>query len=796
MRRGILKSLVVNDLKRNKAINMTLFLFLFISALLMATGALVIERLSGSLDQIFEIAQPPHFMQMHVGPIDRDGIERFAAGTGMVKAVEIQDMVNVEGLNIVFERKDLSVVSLSDSMMDNYFITQNKTFDYLLDLENRIVELHAGEIGVPVSYAKQKQVEVGDTAHITVEGRVLDLKVAYIIRDAQMGSSLASSIRFLVNAEDFKVIKENTLRHESIIGFRLKNEGDINAFSDLYQQEASGMPKNGVAITLPLIALMNGIGDGLMSGVIMLVSLVLVIIAILNMRFTVLSALEDEVKEIGTLKAIGLRNRDINGVYKVKYRFLTLLACLMAAFASFLVANVFLDNISLNFGVSETSIITYMVPFLAVLLMYMIVMLSLHRVLRIVAQMTILDALKEGRIVSAKGKHKARFVAKLRRGFSNLDFKLALHQYRQNLKPWLLFIVVFLLSTFTILLPLNMYMTMSSPEFTNYVGAAKSDMRITVEYHSKLDGVIMDMEKQLASDPQVLKWNRFKSIKGKVAMRGDSEGEMTSFLVESGNYDMFPVKMDMGRLPDKAGEIALSSLNQNKLGLAIGDSLTVMLADAPEIFEVVGVYQDITNGGLTAKIFSGYDGDIAQVAFFADLSETADVRTDGIAEAWGKKFPSAKVIPVEKLIEQTLGSLTASLRIAVVAVFILAIAIMGLISVLFITLRMHKNDAEDGVLLAIGFNARSIRWMYCIQSLISMVIGIALGAAGSLFLGESLMRLMLSMMQFGLTQMTFLIQPLTFIVIGCIIPLIVGMAMTWQVTGRISKKQVTKLGCE
>lgn len=808
----LLRSLVINDFKRNKAINITLFLFLLISALLMATGALVIERLTGSLDQIFDIAQPPHFMQMHVGTLDPEAINEFSASTGMVKSLEIQNMVNIEGVNIAFERQDKTTGSLSDSMMDNYFIAQNRSFDYLLDLHNQIIKVNPNQIGVPVSYARQKNIQVGDTLHITVGDVIMDFSVAYLVRDAQMGSSLASSIRFVVHGEDFKRLKEKALRQEYIIAFRLNQEEDINAFSDLYQQEAANMPKNGVAITLPLIKLVNGIGDGLMSGVIILVSLILIAIAMFNMRFAVLSSLEDEVKEIGTLKAIGLKHSEINGIYKAKYRILTRLACLVAGGLSFFTANLFLDNIALNFGLAKTTMLTYIVPFLAVALMYLIVMLSLNKTLKTLSHMTILDALKEGRLISRKGKNKTKFVSKLKSSIFSTDLTLGLHQYKQNLKPWTLFMVVFFLSTFTILLPLNIYMTMSSPEFTNYVGAAKSDIRMSVEYHPKLQGMVSDIASQLASDPEVSKWHQFKIIKGKIDILVDGQKEKTTFLVEAGDYSLFPVAMTEGYLPAKAGEIALSTLNQNRLGLALKDTLELELGGNPQTFTVVGTYQDITNGGLTAKIASSgltgkagssdpavnvgldHQGDIAQYAFFVDVAE--GVNKNALADAWGKKYPRAKVIPLDKFIHQTLGTVTDSLGIAVIAVFMLAMVIVGLICVLFMTLRMHKNHSEDAALLAIGFKQGSIRYMYCLQSLISMIIGITLGALASLYLGEFVVGGMLSLMAFGLTQMTFLIQPGYFILLGCMAPLAIGLLLTWQVTGRISKTQLMALSGE
>ena len=84
MKNNWIQSIVFNDLKRNKAVNVTLFLFIFISALLMSTGVLVINRLSGSIEQIFEIAKPPHYLQMHIGEINQSDIASFFKQTGMV----------------------------------------------------------------------------------------------------------------------------------------------------------------------------------------------------------------------------------------------------------------------------------------------------------------------------------------------------------------------------------------------------------------------------------------------------------------------------------------------------------------------------------------------------------------------------------------------------------------------------------------------------------------------------------------------------------------------------------------
>ena len=134
-------SMIRNDLRKNKGINLTLFLFIFFSALLMSTGVLVINRLTGALDEMNKIAKPPHYLQMHVGDFDEEAVKTFAEETLLVDQSQFQSMFNMDGVNISFERSDHSTGSFSDSRLDNYFVTQNPDFDFLLNLENQVVDV-------------------------------------------------------------------------------------------------------------------------------------------------------------------------------------------------------------------------------------------------------------------------------------------------------------------------------------------------------------------------------------------------------------------------------------------------------------------------------------------------------------------------------------------------------------------------------------------------------------------------------------------------------------------------------
>lgn len=264
----MIKKMLVKEFSKNKIVNVVLLLFIVMSAFLISSGTMVVIQLVNSLDAIFEVAKPPHFLQMHSGEMNQETVDQFSRKVAYVDAQETVEMLNIEASNIWFQCKEgnhWNAVSLLDNMMDNGFVVQNKSFDYLVDLNNQIVHLTDGEIGVPVSYMDTYELSIGDKVTIRDGSFKQEFKIVCFVRDAQMASSMASSIRFLVSKSDHEALKKSTGSSEYIIEYRFKNESDANQFQKLYQAQNPAMPNNGPAITYPLIKLLNGISGGLLA---------------------------------------------------------------------------------------------------------------------------------------------------------------------------------------------------------------------------------------------------------------------------------------------------------------------------------------------------------------------------------------------------------------------------------------------------------------------------------------------------------------------------------------------------
>src|SRR5690606_25149305 len=111
--------------------------------------------------------------------------------------------------------------------------------------------------------------------------------------------------RFVVSTADFEVLATaGGGVPEIIVEYILTDPGLANALQNAYTADPA-LPMNGEAVTYALIRTINVISDGLAAITLMAVALLLVAIALLNVRFVIRGRLEDDVSQIGVMKAIG-----------------------------------------------------------------------------------------------------------------------------------------------------------------------------------------------------------------------------------------------------------------------------------------------------------------------------------------------------------------------------------------------------------------------------------------------------------------------------------------------------------
>lgn len=796
----MIKRMIKNDFIRNKVITVTLVIFLILSSFLMAVGTMAFLQLRNSMEGIFDIAKPPHFLQMHTGELDQSAIDEFSNNFDYIDKEETVEMLNISAGSIWYEkqRNEKAVtVSMSDNQLDNGFVVQNTYLDYLLDLDNQIAYVDNGEIGVPISYMQAYDLRVGDQVVIGEGNFKKKFTIACFLRDAQMGSTMASSTRFLVSSDDHEELERHIGEMEYIIEYRFTDSKYASEFKLKYEAKDSNMPKNGQAITYPLIKLINGLSGGLLAGMMILVSMILIVIAIMNLRFTILATMEEEQREIGTMKAIGFSKKDVRELYVMKYRILAVIGCVVGYVLALPASGLLTKNIIMMFGEKKLQIYERILPLLATGIVYVLVIHFCKKILQRLEKITVVGALVYGEFVSEQVKASSKKSCKKNRKrknsekknrvtsktlsiqntrIKNVNMYWALRELYLKKKSWLLIVFVMMLATSVIVIPKNLLNTFQSPQFFSNMGAAECDIEMDLNVKDSLQEKYEAINRELATDEAIRNYGVFASC------RYEAYGEdgIEPFWVACGDYSKFAVPCLEGKMPVRKDEIALSYLNSQSFKVGVGDTIVVRINGEDRNFLVSGIYQDITSGGYTAKANMPYRAeDVQGYTIYANTKQASEVRQ--IVSKYESTFPYARVMPVDTIVKQTFGTVIESFQGAVVVAIGIGVVVAILITLLYMKLQLAKEHVQAATLKAIGFTSREIRLQHIVQMGITAVIGIVLGLIVSATVGESLVGFILKMTGMGMDRFRF-IWNITFTAITCpVILLACSVFTTWLI---------------
>ncbi|ASA26373.1 ABC transporter permease [Paenibacillus donghaensis] len=750
-----------------------------LAALLAAGASNIMMELSGALNNLLVQSRAPHFVQMHAGPVDEAAIKNFAAGSGLVDEQQTVEMLTVDGSNVVLGQAQETEAG---SVMDMGFVTQNPQFDYLLGLDNRIIQVAEGEVAVPLYYKQWKQLEIGDQVNLSSGDFSKTLTIAGYVRDVQMNPAIVSSKRFVVHPADFTALKAHLGEIESLIEFRLKDLGKLNEFRNSY--ESSGLPNQGPSIDYSLFKTLNALTDGLVAMVIILVSLLLVLISLLCLRFTILATLEEDYREIGVMKAIGLPEREIRGLYLSKYGLLAGCASVAGFTVSLGLNRLFTANISLYLGAAPGGLLRQLVPLLAAGVIGGMVVFFCRLMLRKFKRISAVEALRTGVAPSAGGRRHG-FTLK-ERGYGNANVFLGIKDIYKRLPQFGLLFSVVVICVFIVIVPLKLLYTLQAPGFISYMGVGPSDIRIDLQQSSDTAGRFEQLLTRLKQDQEVQQFSPLVTSRFKVL---GSDGVWENINVETGDFSIFPLSYLEGGAPGNPNELALSDLNAKELRAGIGESLRLVVDGKERELTVSGIYQDITNGGRTAKAWLPYNAD-AVLWYVVALDVKPGISVEEKVEEYGKLFYPAKITSLNSYLAQTLGQTIAQLKLVTFLAVGISLSILALMTSLFLRMLLAKDASQVTVLRSIGFALKDIRQQYLVRTLLVSGLGMLMGTVISGLLGQSLMELAGSML--GASRIELLTDPLmAYLLLPLLFLLVVAIA-TWISLRALSQSAITQ----
>ena len=712
------------DLKRKRAMNAILLVFIILASMFMSSGVSNIITVTTALDRYFEMADVPDYIALSANKSADKDICGTLENASAIDEFRIEEIVQISQSNITRKGEPLSASNLNQTLLLQS--GRDMGINYFLDDGSILKSVPKGMIYVSRFTEKNMGLKVGDKITVEIEGVSREFTFAGGFKDAVCGSELVGLKRFIINGEDFdEYMSDETIKNMYGGKFLYIHTADldktVSQIADISDKFVNAFDTETLNHAY--------IFDMIIMGLILAVSIILIIISFAVLRFTIAFTLSEEFREIGVMKAIGIRNIKIQVLYLTKYAAISVVGAALGLILSYpfgkMLINYSSESIVIDSGNSNNGFIN---AACAVMVAAVILCFCLGCTGR-VSKMSPIDAVRNGQTGE---RFRKKSVMSLGRSKLGTTAFLAANDIVSSPKRYAVIILTFFLCMSLLIMLSNVTASLKSGKLLKYFGQADCHVVadigdeamkfMTEDGHEKVKKYLEDMEQTLAENGMpaecMTEYYLYPIIK-----YGEYESK-TAILQGTGTtMDMY--EYAEGTAPQNSSEIAVTTLLAKKLGAAIGDTVTVSYPSGETVeFIITALYQSMINQGISVRVHTdcdinylaagGFSG--TQIKFTDDPDDKEVLRRIEKIKELYPKFSSVKT--AGENVSDTTGvgdAIDAVKKMSAVLTVILA----ALIAVLMERSFIAKEQAEIALMKAIGMRNAKIYGQYTLRFFIS-----------------------------------------------------------------------------
>ena len=716
-------NILKKDLKRKRAMNIILLVFIILASMFVSSGVSNILTVTTALDRYFEMADVPDYLAIYQKKASDKDVYKVLENASAIDEFRIEEGITITQSNITRKGEPLNASNTSQTLA----LQSDRVMgiNYFLDDGSILKSVPKGKIYTAAFTEKNMGLKVGDIITVEVEGVSREFTFAGGFKDAVLGSELTGVKRFIINSEDFdEYMSDETIKTMYSAKLLYIQTADIDRTRSQIADISDGCTFEGGSDMLSSAYIF----DMIITGLILVVSLILIIISFVVLRFTIAFTLSEEFREIGVMKAIGIRNIKIRGLYLVKYS-----ASSVAGAAAGLVLSYPFGKMLM--GLSTDSIIidsssNACVNILCAVLVAAVILLFCLGCTGRVSKMSPIDAVRNGQTGE---RFRKKSIMSLGRSKLGTTAFLAANDIISSPKRYAVIILTFFLCMSLLIILSNAVASLKSGKLLKYFSQADCHVVtnigdeamefMTEDGHEKVEKYLEDMEQTLAENGMPAKcmteYFMYPMIK-----HGEYESK-TALLQGTGTTtDMY--EYSEGTPPQNSGEIAITTILAKKLKAAVGDTVTVSYPTGERSdFIITALYQAMVNQGTSARVHNDCDinylasvGSPGTQIKFTDDPDDKEVlrRIEKIKELY-PKFSSVKT--AGETVKDTTGvggAIDAVKKLSAVLTVILA----ALVTVLMERSFIAKEQGEIALMKAIGMRNSTIYGQYTLRFFIAV----------------------------------------------------------------------------
>ena len=720
-------NILKKDLKRKKTMNVILLIFVLLSAMFMASSVNNIIAVTSGLDTFFDEAGMADHYVLALDSEDNN-LENALNELGSTTEYKREDIFYSLGSNVEINGKLVKDLDRTALVMS----VDNRKLNYFSPDNTEITNVEKGKCYISGPFAGEAGLEAGDKFTLVIGEHRLELEYAGRAKDALLGSDFMGNPRFILNDTDYKYLLEDKEAQDM--------DGSVYYIktTDMTAVEAAVGEQGGIILSADNNTIRTTyIMSMIVAALLLIVSLFLIIVSFVVLKHTIGFTLSEEFREIGVMKAIGMKNSSIRVLYLIKYFAITLVGSAIGFALSIPFSKLMLKSVSTSMYLSSES--SVLIGALCSIAVVLITLLFCWSSTKKVKKLSPIDAVRNGQTGE---RFKKKSIMHLRKSKLGSNAFLATNDILSAPKKYSIITIVFAILILLVMILANTANTLNSEKLLFLLGATESDI-----YLSQTDASVEALKPDVnPADILEAKNVEIENILKEHDMPGDVHIESiysTSVIIDGKKSGIIfqhcpdtkasDYTYGEGTAPQNATEVALSYLTAEKLGVKVGDEITILADGEEKKCTVTALFQTFQQMGTVCRLHEDFDVsklDISGAFFFQiDFDDNPDkAEIDNRVEKVKDIFDTNQVFNCADFVKDCTGA-ADTINSVKNLVLLIVLIIVILVAVLMERSFISSEKSEIALMKAIGFSNKSIIWHHTLRFAIVAFVSSILAAA-------------------------------------------------------------------
>lgn len=713
------------DLKRKKTMNVILLIFIILAATFIASSVNNMVTVTTALDGYFERAEVPDYWIALAEEAEERRLEEFLEENQYT--FRVQEIMQVDPNEIKVNGSQFAYSNTTN------ISTLNGATKIFNKNDEEISCVKEGEIYLTaeVFRSAKNDFQVGDSIEITANGKTRSFTLAGSMKDALFGSPMVGMTRCLVSEEDYQYFCKADGRGILYCVYIYTDDGDFaNKLYDLELNSIMNISRQGIKTVY--------IMDMITAAVMLVVSICLILISMLILRFTIHFTMSEEFREIGVMKATGIRNAKIRGLYIAKYLAISLVGGSVGFIFSVPFGSLMMEQLEQNMIVPNDKYL-YLNALCAVGVVA-VVMLFCYFCTRKIKTFSPIDAIRNGENGERYRRKNLLSLSGIR--IAPVPF-MALNDILSDMKRYAVLILIFTIGLLLVDVPVNTINTIQSDHLITWFNMAECDHVISKEtiFNSSNDNrkMVEDDLKEIKAvlSENGMEANVFEEIMFRMNISHGGKG-MSSLAFEGvGDITAESYAYLEGTAPQNKNEVAISHIVAENIDAGIGDTVEIKDGEERKNYVVTAIYQSMNNMGEGIRFHQEEELDYRYMrgSFGVQIVYTDDPGAEELLarkEKLQELFADSKVYAAGEYINEMIGDVAGQLQEMKYLILMVVLCINILVTVLMVKSFITKEKGEIAIMKAMGFQNRSLIVWQALRIglilLVSVIIGTVLNA--------------------------------------------------------------------